>query len=209
MATLGRRATLGGAIASVATGARAAGWPDRPLTWVVPFPGGGPSDVFARPVAAQIAGPLGQTIVIDNRGGATHDRRPPGRAGAGRRLHDDRRFHRSFLRTAGLSQGRLRAGARLRADHRLRPRAVGAGDQSRAARCKNAEGVHRHRACQAGFDRDRLARPRYRAASRHRQFPAARGRRATRVPYRGDAGPPCRTCWAAMSRRPSLRSARW
>ncbi len=70
MATPGRRAILGGAIASVAAGARAAGWPDRPLTWVVPFPAGGPSDVFARPVAAQIAAPLGQTIVIDNRGGA-------------------------------------------------------------------------------------------------------------------------------------------
>jgi tripartite-type tricarboxylate transporter receptor subunit TctC len=74
MAALGRRATLGGAIASVATlaatASRAADWPDKPLTWVVPFPAGGPTDVFARPVTAQIAGPLGQTIVIDNRGGA-------------------------------------------------------------------------------------------------------------------------------------------
>jgi tripartite-type tricarboxylate transporter receptor subunit TctC len=72
MAILGRRATLGGAIASVvtATAARAAEWPDKPLTWVVPFPAGGPTDVFARPVAAQIAGTIGQTIVIDNRGGA-------------------------------------------------------------------------------------------------------------------------------------------
>ena len=72
MRPLGRRATLGGAIASVATAtaARAAEWPDKSLTWVVPFPAGGPTDVFARPVAAQIASSLGQTIVIDNRAGA-------------------------------------------------------------------------------------------------------------------------------------------
>ncbi len=71
MVKLGRRAALGGVMAtSVASAARAADWPTRPLTWVVPFPAGGPSDVFARPVAAQVSATLGQTIVIDNRGGA-------------------------------------------------------------------------------------------------------------------------------------------
>jgi tripartite-type tricarboxylate transporter receptor subunit TctC len=73
MAGLGRRATLGGVIASAAaatTAVRAAEWPDRQITWVVPFPAGGPTDVFTRPVAAQVGAALGQMIVVDNRGGA-------------------------------------------------------------------------------------------------------------------------------------------
>lgn len=70
MGELGRRATLGGALASVAASAKAADWPAKPITWVVPFPAGGATDVFARPVAAQVSGVLGQTIVVDNRGGA-------------------------------------------------------------------------------------------------------------------------------------------
>ncbi len=49
---------------------RAAGWPDKTITWVVPFPAGGPSDGFARPLASAVGQRLGQTIVIDNRSGA-------------------------------------------------------------------------------------------------------------------------------------------
>jgi tripartite-type tricarboxylate transporter receptor subunit TctC len=36
----------------------------------VPFPAGGPTDVFARPIAASASATLGQSIVIDNRAGA-------------------------------------------------------------------------------------------------------------------------------------------
>src|ERR1700761_3580601 len=71
MIHLGRRTALGGLMAAGLAGtARAADWPTKPLTWVVPFPAGGPTDVFARPVAAQVSATLGQTIVVDNRGGA-------------------------------------------------------------------------------------------------------------------------------------------
>jgi tripartite-type tricarboxylate transporter receptor subunit TctC len=71
MIDLTRRAALGGLMAAgVAGTARAAEWPAKNITWIVPFPAGGPTDVFARPVSAGVAPSLGQTIVIDNRGGA-------------------------------------------------------------------------------------------------------------------------------------------
>jgi tripartite-type tricarboxylate transporter receptor subunit TctC len=47
-----------------------AAWPTRPVTMVVPFPAGGGTDAFARPFSAQFARATGQTLVIDNRGGA-------------------------------------------------------------------------------------------------------------------------------------------
>ena len=46
-------------------------WPTRPVTVVVPFPPGGPSDVAARPMAKALSENLKQPFVIDNRGGAT------------------------------------------------------------------------------------------------------------------------------------------
>jgi tripartite-type tricarboxylate transporter receptor subunit TctC len=45
-------------------------YPARPITVVVPFPAGGPSDVVARIVADQMGKVLGQTMVIENVGGA-------------------------------------------------------------------------------------------------------------------------------------------
>ncbi|RDJ20391.1 tripartite tricarboxylate transporter substrate binding protein [Bosea caraganae] len=50
--------------------AQAQSWPQRPITFVVPFPAGGGTDAFARPIAAQLEQQLGQRIIIDNRGGA-------------------------------------------------------------------------------------------------------------------------------------------
>src|SRR4051795_7010196 len=50
--------------------AHAQGYPSRPITVVVPFPAGGPSDVVARIVTEQMGKILGQSMVIENVGGA-------------------------------------------------------------------------------------------------------------------------------------------
>jgi len=66
-----RRLMLAGlAAASAGAVARAADWPARPVAWIVPFPPGGGSDMFARPVAARVGDLLGQPMVIENRAGA-------------------------------------------------------------------------------------------------------------------------------------------
>ena len=45
-------------------------YPARPIKWIVPFPPGGPTDTFSRAVAQQLSEALGQSVVIENRGGA-------------------------------------------------------------------------------------------------------------------------------------------
>ncbi len=47
-----------------------AAWPTKPIKFVVPFAAGGGTDAFARPLGKVLTGQLGQSIVIDNRGGA-------------------------------------------------------------------------------------------------------------------------------------------
>jgi tripartite-type tricarboxylate transporter receptor subunit TctC len=50
--------------------ALAQGWPQRPVNLIVPFPAGGGTDAFARPLAAQLERQLNQRFLIDNRAGA-------------------------------------------------------------------------------------------------------------------------------------------
>lgn len=45
-------------------------WPAKPVTMMVPFPAGGGTDAFARPLSAQFAKNTGKQLVIDNKGGA-------------------------------------------------------------------------------------------------------------------------------------------
>jgi tripartite-type tricarboxylate transporter receptor subunit TctC len=50
--------------------AQAQPYPDRPIRMIVPTPAGGPIDTMARLLGNALAAPLGQPLVIDNRGGA-------------------------------------------------------------------------------------------------------------------------------------------
>ncbi|MCF2521732.1 tripartite tricarboxylate transporter substrate binding protein [Bradyrhizobium sp. G127] len=59
---------LGGA--AVASHAEAQTWPEKPITFVVPFAAGGGTDAFARPLAAQLDMQLGTRVLIENRAGA-------------------------------------------------------------------------------------------------------------------------------------------
>jgi tripartite-type tricarboxylate transporter receptor subunit TctC len=45
-------------------------YPSKPIRWVVPYTGGGITDVVTRVVTQKMQGPLGQPIVVDNRPGA-------------------------------------------------------------------------------------------------------------------------------------------
>src|SRR3546814_18114939 len=51
------------------SGAAQAAWPDRPITIIVPFPAGGGTDTFARPLAHQLGQQLKTSVVVANRGG--------------------------------------------------------------------------------------------------------------------------------------------
>ncbi|MDF0595189.1 Bug family tripartite tricarboxylate transporter substrate binding protein [Psychromarinibacter halotolerans] len=50
--------------------ALAQGFPEKPITIVVPFPPGGSTDLLARQIGEQISETLGQPVVVENRGGA-------------------------------------------------------------------------------------------------------------------------------------------
>ena len=66
-----RVVALGALLATAITAPAAAqDWPNRPVTFIVPFPAGGGTDAFARPLAAQLDKQLNTRMVIDNRGGA-------------------------------------------------------------------------------------------------------------------------------------------
>ena len=54
----------------ISTQAFAQTYPAKPVRVVVPFPPGGPTDVVARGIAQKMTEGLGQTVVIENRGGA-------------------------------------------------------------------------------------------------------------------------------------------
>ena len=63
-------AVLALVLASLPWAAWSQAFPTHPISMVVPFPPGGLADIVARPVAEALSRDLGQTVVIENRGGA-------------------------------------------------------------------------------------------------------------------------------------------
>jgi tripartite-type tricarboxylate transporter receptor subunit TctC len=68
--TLTRRVLAAGLALMLTCAPAMAQYPDKPIRLVVPFPPGGPTDVFARVLSAALAEQLGQQVVIENKGGA-------------------------------------------------------------------------------------------------------------------------------------------
>lgn len=57
-------------LAAASATAFAQSWPTRPITLIVPFPAGGGTDLVIRAIQPMLQKELGQSLVIDNRGGA-------------------------------------------------------------------------------------------------------------------------------------------
>ncbi|QET04351.1 tripartite tricarboxylate transporter substrate binding protein BugD [Cupriavidus pauculus] len=72
MQRVGTLARIAMATVAIVTGAtaHAQNYPTKPITWIVPFAAGGPTDALARSIAERVSREVGQSIVIDNSPGA-------------------------------------------------------------------------------------------------------------------------------------------
>jgi tripartite-type tricarboxylate transporter receptor subunit TctC len=70
IAGLARKLALFALGVAMSAACLAQSWPSKPVTIVVPWPPGGPSDIAARPLAKAMTESLGQTFLVDNKGGA-------------------------------------------------------------------------------------------------------------------------------------------
>jgi len=55
---------------TLSAAAAAQSWPQKPVRLINPFPPGGGTDTFARPLAARLSQSMGQQFIVENRGGA-------------------------------------------------------------------------------------------------------------------------------------------
>ncbi|WP_373805661.1 Bug family tripartite tricarboxylate transporter substrate binding protein, partial [Delftia acidovorans] len=58
------------ATAALPAAALAERFPERPISFVVPFPPGGPTDAMARVLATALTETLGQSVIVENKAGA-------------------------------------------------------------------------------------------------------------------------------------------
>jgi tripartite-type tricarboxylate transporter receptor subunit TctC len=65
-----RRVLLASAIGLTLISAQAQNYPSKAISLIVPYPAGGPSDFFARKLQPDAAAKLGQTMIVENIGGA-------------------------------------------------------------------------------------------------------------------------------------------
>src|ERR1700716_242997 len=65
-----KRTVFAALLLLLASSAGAQSYPSKPIRWVVPYTGGGITDVVTRIVTQKMSGALGQPIVVDNRPGA-------------------------------------------------------------------------------------------------------------------------------------------
>jgi tripartite-type tricarboxylate transporter receptor subunit TctC len=63
-------AALGAALLAFGTAASAQNWPTKPITFLNPFPAGGGTDTFARPIAIKVSQTIGEQVIVENQGGA-------------------------------------------------------------------------------------------------------------------------------------------
>lgn len=68
--TAGLRAGLAAVLLACSTVALAQVYPTKPIRWIVPYTGGGITDVVTRLVTTKMQAALGQSIVVDNKPGA-------------------------------------------------------------------------------------------------------------------------------------------
>ncbi len=82
MPQISRRAALALSAAAFAGPAFGQAYPSRPITLVIPFAAGGPTDTVGRLIAEAMGRDLGQNVVVENVGGAGAPECSARRAGA-------------------------------------------------------------------------------------------------------------------------------
>ena len=66
-----RRSFIGGLVAAPAVASAQTDWPNKQIRIVIPYPPGGPSDITTRLVLERAGALLGQSVLFDNRAGAS------------------------------------------------------------------------------------------------------------------------------------------
>ena len=180
--------------AGAATGASAQAYPTKPVSLLIAFPPGGPSDVLSRVVGKKLEQILGQPFIMDNRPGAGGNIAAEAAAHAAADGHTILMGNNSILATNAALYKKVNFDPEqgFRADQPDRLAGQHPGGQSRHAG-EVAGGADRAAARQSRQVQLRVVRPRHRGASRGRAVQGrGQGRRSPTFPTRA-ARRRCRT----------------